>query len=189
MSSTALSTRKQKDAVRIEAFWKHNFLHNRANPQKVAEELYAIRDELSFNEAVTIVRKYAEDPKTELHKCLEWDNKIASEKYRILQVRSVLSGIAIRRVTADSSGEKKEFEIRLFESIPQKSRTDYRHYVLNHEALEEGGKLAEAIIQEISNWMMQAKHKAELYSNVIGEKKSRRMIHLLGKMETVLGSN
>ncbi len=33
---------------------------------------------------------YAKDPKTALHSCFEWDNKKASNEYRLLQARNII---------------------------------------------------------------------------------------------------
>lgn len=64
-----------------------------ADANKVGRELEIIegREELT-REAVV---EYAKNKNSELHKCFEWDDKIASEKYRLFQATNILTSISI----------------------------------------------------------------------------------------------
>lgn len=64
-----------------------------ADAQKVAEEIMSIGPEAK---PCQIVEK-ARDKATELHKCFDWDDTIAAEKWRIQQARHVTSCLVIRR--------------------------------------------------------------------------------------------
>ena len=96
-------------AEKILATWKAGVgIFSRANAQMVAEEILAIGDEAS---AKQIVEK-ARDDNTELHKCFEWNDSIAAEKYRLDQARDITANLVIRRT--EEQIENKEPEIRLF---------------------------------------------------------------------------
>lgn len=64
-----------------------------ADAQKVAEEILSIGPEAKPRQ---IVEK-ARDEATELHKCFDWDDTIAAEKWRIQQARHVTSCLVIHR--------------------------------------------------------------------------------------------
>lgn len=61
----------------------------KADPQKVCDELKDLGDEFTPDE---IVEK-AKNSTTELHKCFEWDNDAAAEKYRLHQARMITSNL------------------------------------------------------------------------------------------------
>lgn len=50
---------------------------------------------------------YARNENTELHKCFEWDNDIAAEKYRFEQAKLVIRSIVVR-----SDDEEDDTQIR-----------------------------------------------------------------------------
>lgn len=51
------------------------------------------------------------DPKTELHKCFEWDDSKAAEKYRIQQARAIVRCLVIKETDEPKSGKP---EVRVF---------------------------------------------------------------------------
>lgn len=77
----------------LTATWKPEFerLH-KADAQKVAEEIMAIGESAT---PAQILDK-ARDNATELHKCFEWDDTSAAEKYRLDQARQVVRHLVIR---------------------------------------------------------------------------------------------
>lgn len=68
--------------------WKVQGLF-KADAQKVSEEIAEIGEVV---EPAEIVEK-AKDESTELHKCFEWNNDIAAEKYRLHQARNLLGNL------------------------------------------------------------------------------------------------
>lgn len=73
------------------AEWKHPGIFQ-ADPQKVAGELKTLGDEITPDQIVDAAR----DASTELHKCFEWDNDVAAEKWRKHQARQLLCFLVIR---------------------------------------------------------------------------------------------
>lgn len=77
----------------VTAAWKPGFesLH-KADAQLVAEEIASIGESAT---PAQIVDK-ARDGSTELHKCFEWCDDVAAEKYRLQQARQVVCHLVIR---------------------------------------------------------------------------------------------
>lgn len=69
----------------IEARWRIDGYY-KADPKIVSKEIFSIGETAT---PAQIVEK-AKDGKTELHKCFEWDNDKAAEKYRLEQARTVV---------------------------------------------------------------------------------------------------
>lgn len=97
----------------IVAKWKEGFhFYKGVEAQKVAEEIIGIGDEPTPQQIV----ERARDADTELHKCFEWDNDVAAEKYRVVQARYLVHHLVIeeKQVPQDRP------EIRVFYK-PEKS--------------------------------------------------------------------
>lgn len=80
--------------MKLEATWSKigEAIYN-ADAQKVAEEIEAIGSDVK---PAQIVEK-ARDSNTELHKCFDWDDTIAAEKWRLHQARHITGCLVIRR--------------------------------------------------------------------------------------------
>ena len=74
-----------------------------ADANKVGKEL----ENINLKEKLTreVVLKYAKNKESELHKCFEWDDSVASEKYRLFQASCILSSISI--VIDDAKPKRK----------------------------------------------------------------------------------
>lgn len=98
----------------ITAKWKDGFEHFfHADAQLVAEEI------LSIGESATprqILEK-GRDETTELHKCFEWDDTIAADRYRLSQARAIVRTLVIAP-RQDAPGKP---EIRHFYKTDSKS--------------------------------------------------------------------
>jgi len=80
----------------ITAKWKEGYgFFAHADAQTVAEEIMSIGSDAT---AKQIVEK-ARDESTELHKCFEWDDSKAAEKYREEQARAVVRLLVIKEET------------------------------------------------------------------------------------------
>ena len=77
-----------------------------ANAQKCAEEIFEIGDQIDPKQ---IVDK-ASDESTELHRCFEWDDEKAAEKYRLTQARTVLRCLVFVP-NEDEAGQKQQLSI------------------------------------------------------------------------------
>ncbi|MBR2550744.1 MAG: hypothetical protein IKE92_12155 [Clostridiales bacterium] len=84
--------------------WKIKGLY-KADPVKVYEEINSIGEEYTPADIVEL----AEDPGSELHKCFEWDDSIAADKYRLIQAQKVCRNLIVR--TETKKGE--EIQVRV----------------------------------------------------------------------------
>ena len=75
----------------ITAAWKIDGIF-KADPQKVAYEISALGDEVTPDELVNA----AKNEQSELHKCFDWDNDIAAEKWRKHQARKIMCFLIIK---------------------------------------------------------------------------------------------
>lgn len=91
----------------IVATWKSGIGLFKADPRKVAEEIIAIGDEAT---PAQILEK-GRSEETELHKCFEWNDSIAAEKYRLSQARKICEVLVIQRLP---DAPKEAPEIRIF---------------------------------------------------------------------------
>lgn len=82
----------------------------KADAQKCYEEIQEIGEEVKPEQVV----KRAKDKSSELHKCFDWDNTIAAEKWRLNQARSVLNHlVVIKHEVDDPKSEPIQFRVMM----------------------------------------------------------------------------
>lgn len=81
----------------------------KADAQKVADEIG--NDKITPQEMI----EKARDEQSELHKCFEWNDTVAAEKYRLQQARNVLSMLVFKPKT------EEEQPVRIFSLTTEKS--------------------------------------------------------------------
>lgn len=92
--------------------WKTGY-RSRANAQKVTDEILSINGSLNVTRKEIVDMARTED--TELHKCFEWNDTIAAEKYRLEQAGEIIRHLVIKR-TEEQIKEGKP-EIRMFHHV------------------------------------------------------------------------
>jgi hypothetical protein len=80
---------------------KKSFLPN-TSLQKIGEEIYNLKDRSISNIYDTV----AKNEKSELHKHLTWDNKIAGKNWRKYEIKKIVSTIVYKIIEIDK--DKKE---------------------------------------------------------------------------------
>lgn len=78
--------------------WKIKGLY-KADAETVYKEITALGDSFSPADIVEAARNES----SELHKCFEWDDNIAAEKYREHQARMVIAQLVVRTETTDNT--------------------------------------------------------------------------------------
>ena len=78
--------------------WKIKGLY-KADAETVYKEITALGDSFSPADIVEAARNES----SELHKCFEWDDSIAAEKYREHQARLVITQLVVRAETTDNT--------------------------------------------------------------------------------------
>jgi len=92
--------------VEVQAKWRSGCIF-KADAQKVYEEIGD--NSITPEEVIEI----AKNKKSELHKCFEWDDKIAGQKFRLQQARQVLNNLVFIPV------KKEEQPVRIFSYTPE----------------------------------------------------------------------
>ena len=123
--------------MNADAIWKLPGIF-RADAQKVADEIRALGDEVTPEQIVDAAR----DENTELHKCFDWDDTIAAEKWRLHQARQVVCFIVYRE--RDSSPETAP--VRVFHKIDSGG---YKPSVMIFRNEDEYQKLLQAAYAEL----------------------------------------
>lgn len=75
----------------IKAKWKNGYGFFKADADKVYNEILLIGDDVRPEQVV----EKARDESTELHKCFEWDDAIAGERYRLIQAGNVIRMLVV----------------------------------------------------------------------------------------------
>lgn len=139
--------------------WKLPSLYKGVSAEKCARE---IGDVTTPKQVVDIAR----DESTELHKCFEWDDDIAAEKYREVQAKEVLRSIVIKHVEAPKNeGEEERItHFRVFENAPEKNT--YKSVQLIVQNPDEHAKLIAQARRELEAFKKRYENIVEL-ANVI----------------------
>lgn len=99
----------------IKAKWKNGYGFYKADAQKVAEEIMEVCDSSDLSDAKPEdVLEKARDEDSELHKCFEWDDAIAAEKYRLRQVGYIIRLLVIREEHDETEKQIERPEVRVF---------------------------------------------------------------------------
>ena len=80
----------------------------KADPQKVCNEIREIGDEFTPEDIVAA----AADEGKELHKCFEWDDTIAAERWRKYQARQICCNLIIKEERDDGIKKKEHVPLR-----------------------------------------------------------------------------
>jgi hypothetical protein len=104
------------------ASWKVNGIY-KADATKVAEEIKIISGNDPDNKFTPEgLVNYGKNPKTELHKCFEWNDAVAGECWRINQAQGIIRNLAIV-VKKDDSPKTEPTAVRMFVSTGERDST------------------------------------------------------------------
>ena len=88
--------------LHIKIVWRGGINPYNADAERVADEIASIGDSATPAQILELAR----DSSTELHKCFEWDDSKAAEKYRLIQAAHVARNLVIvRDDEADDSAQ------------------------------------------------------------------------------------
>lgn len=125
------------------AKWKSGFegFYKNVDPQAVADEIISIGSSATPKE----ILEKARDERTELHKCFQWDDTIAAEKFRLQQARQVVSFLVIR----EEAVPENRPEIRFFYKTDSMHSDGYKQTRLIVQQEDEYKKLLEQAWREL----------------------------------------
>lgn len=83
----------------------------KADSQRVAEEIAEIGEEVTARQIVDRAR----DASAELHKCFDWNDTTAAEKYRLHQATIITSQLIVRRTEQEKQEERPP--LRVFHKV------------------------------------------------------------------------
>ena len=124
------------------ATWRSGVCVFNADAQKVADEIASIGLSVKPEEIVDKAR----DENTELHKCFEWNDTAAAEKYRVYQARQIVCHLVLKEV----DDKPQQREVRVF------YKTDYSEgykpvaYIMKNES--EYSKLLNRALAELKSF-------------------------------------
>lgn len=124
------------------ATWRSGPCLFNADAQKVADEISSIGLSVRPEE---IVEK-ARDENTELHKCFEWDDTKAAEKYRIYQARQIVCHLIVKEVNDDP----QKHEVRFFYKTDSTEGYKPITYIMRDE--DEYQKLLSRAVSELKSF-------------------------------------
>lgn len=122
--------------------WKINGIF-KADAQKVDSEIKGIGKSATPQQ----VYEYAKgNPDSELHKCFEWDDRVAAEKYRLSQAQKIIQFIVRVPVSKDKPAVR-EYQITTQRNTYQPTKS----FIVNQNEYEELLKRALAELQAFKN--------------------------------------
>lgn len=122
------------------ATWRSGPCVFKADAQKVADEISSIGISVKPEEIVDKAR----DESTELHKCFEWDDTKAAEKYRVYQARQIVCHLIVKEVNDDP----QKHEVRFFYKTDNQEGYKPTSYIMRNK--DEYHKLLERALAELS---------------------------------------
>ena len=125
-------------------------------------EITSIGEEVTPQEVVD----YARDKDTELHKCFEWKDRVAAEKYRLHQARAVMQNIIT--VVADKGDDDtdKSVTVRAIVST-NKYETKYETVTRAIENPESFARIQTSMLKDIQIFKQRYEKYASLKSEYI----------------------
>lgn len=132
------------------AAWKPGSRYG-ADAQKVANEIFSIGDSAT---PAQILEK-ARDTKSELHKCFDWNDAEAAEKWRLQQARNIVCNLVYKETSNEPSPS-----IRLF--FKTDSESGYKPTSLILQNKDEYQKLLSRALAELNSFKTKYKTLSEL---------------------------
>lgn len=175
----------------------------KADPNKVYAELEEIRkksklDDIEFISAKDVLDR-ARNPKTELHKCFEWNDSIAAEKHRMGIAGLVLRALVYDHYVIESAQTKQKqlggMVVAPYVNTPKLVAPNVRAYERGAskkfaptEIILRDDKLRDTLLSEISRAISVLRTKIQNYQNIAADKSFQEVDdHLRRASEAVEG--
>ena len=126
--------------------WRINGVF-KADANKCYEEIQQIGDEVKPEQVLNIAR----NENTELHKCFDWNDTSAAEKYRLHQARQVMKNLII--VTRDNEAQDREpIQFRVMMKNDASFSSGYKQTIVMVQNEDEYKKLLETAYKELHSF-------------------------------------
>lgn len=142
--------------TKIRAVWRAGLGIYKADATKVANEILDIGEEATAQQ----VLDYGRNENTELHKCFEWNDDIAAEKYRLSQARDVIRNLVFIR--SEEQIKQDAPEIRVFHKTERTEESGYKPLTRIIKDENEYQNMLKLAYAELHSFKMRYQHLQEL---------------------------
>lgn len=129
----------------------------KADASKCYEEIKEIGDEVKAEQ----VLEKARDESTELHKCFDWDDSSAAEKYRLSQARWVVGHLIVVTHTTDNNN-KESVQFRVMLKNDSSKDSGYKQTLVMVRDEDEYKKMLEQAYKELRSFKQKYQCLSEL---------------------------
>lgn len=106
------------------------FMKYKADPNLVYDEVSTLGESCRPQDVV----EFARDPKTELHKCFDWDDETAAEKWRVHTARNILLSLKVEVISKDKkTGESVKIPFRLMQNDKEDKAYKHVSFIVRHD--------------------------------------------------------
>lgn len=146
--------------------------------EKVISEIESLKQQKNHFPTNEEIIEFAKNPKTEIHKSYEWDDRVCGVLYRKVQTLRILNDCGFRKVEKDEKGndiivlgEKKA--IPLYESVKIETGNDgdeIREYTNVLTAFQSNDKQQIKLVgQAIKKYLQIAQEKFDIYNDMMNK--------------------
>ena len=129
----------------------------KADAGKCYEEIQQSGDEVKPEQVLDKAR----DPNAELHKCFDWDDSSAAEKYRLQQARQVINHLIV--IKRDEEDEEKEpIQFRVMMKNDRTHESGYKQTIVMVKDEDEYQKLLAQAYSELHSFKQKYSCLSEL---------------------------
>ena len=128
----------------------------KADANKCYEEIQEIGDEVRPEQ----VLDKAKDESSELHKCFDWNDSSAAEKYRLFQAKQVINHLIVVHRDEDEKQEPVQFRVMLKNERTKES--GYKQTIIMVQDEDEYKKLLEQAYAELHSFKQKYQCLSEL---------------------------
>lgn len=123
-----------------------------ADPNKCLKEIRSLGQDFTTEQVLDLAR----NPETELHRCIDWDDTIAAEKWRMEQARLVVRSL----VVVVQKHETEPIKLRIFEHDHEEKV--YRETRLTFRNEDRYAQLKKQAMQEMNQFIKRYRTIVEL---------------------------
>lgn len=128
----------------------------KADANKCYEEIRQIGDEVKPEQ----VLNKAKDENSELHKCFDWNDSSAAEKFRLIQARDVIRHLIV--IKRDEDEEKEPVQFRVMMKNERTQDSGYKQTIVMVKDEDEYRKLLEQAYAELHSFKQKYSCLSEL---------------------------
>ena len=130
----------------------------KADAKKCHDEILSIGNDVQPEQ----VLDKAKDKNAELHKCFDWDDSSAAEKYRLIQARSVINHLIVVTQEDDEAENTEPVQFRVWMKNETEKGSGYKQTIVMVKDDDEYRKLLDQAYSELRVFKQKYKCLSEL---------------------------